>query len=304
MKIPINQILPNPYQPRSAFPEEEMKSLAQSMQENGLVQPITVERIDEHNYIIVDGGRRFEAAKTLGWKNIEAFVRESLKKPRERLLLALVANVQRENLGPIDEAGAYVELIKEFGSIDAVSEKTGVKKTAIQNRLSLLDFPPSVQSFFNSKSLPIDNGVIYALKKLDPSLQEKVATIAATRRWSAIAIRSLATKMIRNPDVTEADVDRRMKDKPLGEEGKRRYAKTLSKQDPGTRSTKSGEHIEGYNALSVVPDVIVAPGIKDGVRKTCMKCSLYDMASKIVCGECPLPAFLKILDRQAMEGKP
>src|ERR1700690_145444 len=118
--IPVSKILPNPDQPRTIFDEKKLAGLAQSIKENGLVQPVVVEQVGEE-YILVDGERRWRGVKMLGRGTIEATMRKaSNHKGNERLTLALVANVQRSNMGPVDEGKAYEKLYKQLGTLQKV----------------------------------------------------------------------------------------------------------------------------------------------------------------------------------------
>ncbi len=133
MNIPINKIRPNPRQPRTIFDADELQELAQSIRENGIIQPIVVEQ-DKDGYTLVAGERRWRAAKIAGMKEIEAVVRPpSNHRGSQRLAHALIENVQRSAMGPVDEARAYQELVNELGTADAVAKKVGVS-TAMKGK--------------------------------------------------------------------------------------------------------------------------------------------------------------------------
>ncbi len=151
--IPISSIRPNPHQPRSSFDESTIKELARSIETSGLMQPIVVcFQRDKKGYILVSGERRLRAVKLLGWEYIPAMIREIEEK--EMALLAVVENVQREDISPIDEARIYKRIIKEFSlSQDAVASLVGKSRSHVANMLRLLSLPEEVQEKVKKKAL-------------------------------------------------------------------------------------------------------------------------------------------------------
>ena len=143
-EISIHDIKPNPYQPRRKFAPEELKELAQSISERGLISPITVTE-KGNDYILVAGERRLRACKQLGFKTIPIYFR-TVDTDEELMELALIENVQRENLNPIEEAMAYRALIERYGlSQETVSERIGKKRSTIANSLRLLKLPQEIR---------------------------------------------------------------------------------------------------------------------------------------------------------------
>jgi ParB family chromosome partitioning protein len=141
-EIEIGRIRPNPNQPRSHFDEDALAELADSIAERGLLQPILL-RGDGDGYQIVAGERRWRAAREAGLRTVPAVVREA--DDRDSLLLALVENVAREQLSPVDEARAYAVLLDEFGlSLGELAGRVGRSKPAVSNRLRLLELPDDV----------------------------------------------------------------------------------------------------------------------------------------------------------------
>lgn len=140
----IHKIKPNPYQPRREFLQEELEELAQSIRERGLITPITLtERGDE--IILVAGERRMRACKLLGYDTIPAYFRE-VETDEELMELALIENVQRENLNAIEEAMAYRALIERYGlSQETVADRIGKKRSTITNSLRLLKLPHEIR---------------------------------------------------------------------------------------------------------------------------------------------------------------
>ena len=157
--IETEKIKPNPYQPRKEFDEDSLQSLADSIKKYGMLQPIIVNKIEKINekgisceYQIVAGERRWRAAKMLGLKQIPAIIKEQTN--RERLEVALIENIQRKNLNPIDKAEAFNQLKKEFGLLDReIAKISGSSREAVTNTLRILGLPEEAK-------VALRNGVI------------------------------------------------------------------------------------------------------------------------------------------------
>jgi len=141
--LPVETIHPNPRQPRRRFEPEAAAGLASSISLQGVLQPIVVRRRSEGGFELIAGERRWRAARAAGVATLPAVVRDV--EDRESLLLGLVENVARENLSPVEEARAYASLVDEFElSLGDVAETVGRSKSAVSNRLRLLDLPEDV----------------------------------------------------------------------------------------------------------------------------------------------------------------
>lgn len=150
-EIPIMDIGPNPYQPRTRFDEEALRELADSIKATGVLQPVLV-RPDTDGFELVAGERRLKAARLAGLDKIPAIVKEVTD--REMMELALIENVQREDLNPIDEANAYHALIEKIGlTHDQISERVGKQRSSITNSLRLLALPPEVRDMVSRGTL-------------------------------------------------------------------------------------------------------------------------------------------------------
>lgn len=168
-EVPIESISVNPYQPRDVFNEEALESLAASIQEVGVLQPILVRRKEANVFELIAGERRWRAAKSAGLQRIPAIVRDI--EDLTSLEHALVENLHRQDLGALEEAVAYQQLIDDFGlSQDAVAQRVGKSRSTIANALRLLQLPASVQQFLLNGS--ITAGHARALLGL-PSRQEQ-----------------------------------------------------------------------------------------------------------------------------------
>jgi len=159
--ITLDQILPNRYQPRTTFVEAELEELAQSVKEHGVLQPIVVRRKGDGMYELIAGERRFRAAKIAGMTTIPALVRNS--NDEKALAVALVENIQRQNLNPMEEAKAYSRLMGEFGlTQDLVSRSVGKDRSSIANILRLLSLPKIVQQFIESGAISLGHAKVLA----------------------------------------------------------------------------------------------------------------------------------------------
>jgi ParB family chromosome partitioning protein len=159
--ISLDQILPNRYQPRTTFVEAELEELAQSVKEHGVLQPIVVRRKGDGMYELIAGERRFRAAKIAGMTTIPSLVRNS--NDEKALAVALVENIQRQNLNPMEEAKAYSRLMGDFGlTQDLVSRSVGKDRSSIANILRLLSLPKIVQQFIESGAISLGHAKVLA----------------------------------------------------------------------------------------------------------------------------------------------
>jgi ParB family chromosome partitioning protein len=152
--IEIDHIRPNPYQPRRDFKEETLDELAASIRELGIIQPITVRALGGGQFEVISGERRVRAARRAGIKRVPAYVREA--DSEAMLEMALVENVQREELNPVEVALGYHRLIEECGlTQEQVADKIGKSRTTVTNFLRLLKLPPRVQACLRDKTVSV-----------------------------------------------------------------------------------------------------------------------------------------------------
>jgi len=150
--IQIDDIVPNPEQPRESFHHEEMEELIASIKEHGILQPLIVSPVDD-KYELIAGERRWRAAKMAGLRTVPAIVRSV--KEQQKLELALIENIQRQNLNAIEEARAYKRLADEFGlTQEEVSKKVGKSRPQVANYIRLLELPLEIQESVASGELP------------------------------------------------------------------------------------------------------------------------------------------------------
>jgi ParB family chromosome partitioning protein len=181
-EIDIDRIVPNPSQPRLKFDEARLEELAASIRENGILQPILV-RPFEGGYQLVAGERRLSAAQRAGLLRVPAVVKDV---PDERLLeYALVENIQREPLNPIEEAQAYQRLMDATRSTqEQISERLGKERSTIANTLRLLKLPPAVKILVADGKLSPGHGRALLASTASPSEMSRIANAMVQKGWS------------------------------------------------------------------------------------------------------------------------
>lgn len=184
-QLSVEDIRPNPFQPRKAIDEGALQELAESMKHSGLLQPVVV-RPAEGGYELIAGERRWRAAQRLGWQEIGAVVREV--DDRTLLTLALIENLQRDALSPVDEARGYDRLMEEFGASQTdVARLVGRDRSTVANALRLLKLPPRVQELLHGGKL--STGHARALLGLPDAAQiEQLADRAIRQDLSVRAV--------------------------------------------------------------------------------------------------------------------
>jgi ParB family chromosome partitioning protein len=156
-EININEISVNPFQPRSNFNNTSLQELSISIKNIGIIQPITVRKIENNNYQLISGERRLRACKELGLKNIPAYVREA--NDQDSLEMALVENIHRQDLDAIEIAISYQRLIEEINlTQEELSDKIGKNRTTISNYLRLLKLDPIIQSGIRDGFISMGHG--------------------------------------------------------------------------------------------------------------------------------------------------
>ena len=157
VEIDINSIEVNPFQPRTNFSEESLRELASSIKELGIIQPITVRKLDFNKFQLVSGERRYRASKLIGLTTIPAYIR--IANDQETLEMALVENIQRQDLDPIEIALSYQRLIEEIKlTQEQMSERVGKKRSTISNYLRLLKLDPIIQTGIRDGFITMGHG--------------------------------------------------------------------------------------------------------------------------------------------------
>jgi ParB family chromosome partitioning protein len=189
--IPISQIVRNPYQPRQEFNTEELAELQESLKASGLLQPITVRRRPgKDGFELIAGERRLRAATKLGWKEIPAIIKEI--DDRTILTLALVENLQRADLNPIEEGEGYHQLSQDFGlTQQQIAETVGKDRTTIANMLRLLQLPEAVRKLLQEGQLTMGHAKVL-LGLDDPA---KIVSIAREIVKDGLTVREVEQRL-------------------------------------------------------------------------------------------------------------
>ena len=168
--IPVTHIVPNRYQPRKTFVEEELRELVESVKQHGILQPVLVRRKGEDRYELIAGERRFRAATLAQMPAVPAVIRKS--GDQESTILSLIENIQRSNLNPVEEAQAYRQLIDELGvTQEAVAERVGRDRASVANICRILSLPHEAQDMVASGQLTLGHAkVILGIKNAEDRL--------------------------------------------------------------------------------------------------------------------------------------
>jgi len=237
--VEVEKITPNPQQPRREFNEEELQSLADSIRRYGVLQPLTVTKkeIDlphgrKVEYELLAGERRLRASKLAGFSQVPVIIKEA--DSREKLELALIENVQREDLNPIEEAEAYKKLTDDFQlTQEEVSSRVGKSREVVANKLRLLTLPRDVQLYIADSLLSEGHGKVL-LSVENPERVRMYAKEAIRSGWSVRALEENIQKSMRPHQSEERMVDPQLE----------RYKK-LVEEELGTAVTFSGSHEKG-----------------------------------------------------------
>ncbi len=227
--ISVDKLVPGQYQPRKNFDKEPLQELAQSIKENGILQPITVRRRQAGGFEIVAGERRWRAAQIAGMHEVPAIIKEFTDK--EALQLALIENVQREDLDPVEEAESYQRLMQEFGySQSEVAEKVGKERSTVANAVRLISLPNEIKEMISEKL--ISAGHAKAILSVDNRVKQiQLAKQVVEKGLSVRALESLAKN---KEEVATAEKT----ENPIGGDLSQRLAKELADQLQKTLGTK------------------------------------------------------------------
>jgi ParB family chromosome partitioning protein len=199
--LPVSALRPNPYQPREGVDRESLDGLVTSIRENGLLQPVLVRPVEDGGWQIVAGERRFRAVQELGWAEVPVVVREV--DDRTMLVLALIENLQREDLSPLDEARAYRRLVDEFGLTQSqVAGRVGRDRSTVANTMRLLGLPEAVRNLVAAGAITAG----HARALLGLSDQDRVIDLARAAAKDGLSVR---------------EVERRVRQRRVGARGKR-----------------------------------------------------------------------------------
>ena len=204
-RIPLDQIEVNPFQPRTDFNEEALLELSNSIKVHGVIQPITVRKISDKKYQLIAGERRLRASKLAGKQDIPAYVRTT--NDQELVEIALIENIQREDLNAIEVALTYQRLIDEINlTHENLAERLGKERSTVTNYLRLLKLPPEVQTSLRDKSISMGHArSIISIPEVDKQLfvLKEVLNNELSVRKTEELVRSLNQKKIDKKEFTK-----------------------------------------------------------------------------------------------------
>ena len=264
-KIPVDKIIPNPEQPRRDFDPGELNLLAESIRRDGLILPIAVEETIG-GYILLDGERRWRAAKIAGLSEIEASVRSPMNGggSQERLMLALVANIQRSDLNPLEEAQAFARL-RELGlSVQEICQRLGISNANVYTKLQILDLEPEIQEMFANRQIGVDPKMLTAIRSLPDASRVRI-------------IRGLVQRNASNKGMLAAC---------------RRIGQAVQYRNPDSAV------LPGDWSMVVLIDGEVPQNLAKAARDVCRKCVLFEHACRSTCRDCPGVDLLKRLVKE------
>ena len=252
--LPLDVITPGPYQPRSIFDADRLEELAESIRHQGVIQPVVVRVTGDNEYQLIAGERRWRAAQMAGIEKIPAIIRDV---PDEvAIAMALVENIQRENLNPIEEATALKRLVIEFQMThQEAGDAVGRSRSAVSNLLRLLELSEEVRGLVDARHLEM--GHARALLTLEPSLQAKAAREVVDKGLSVRETERLVKRMKNPPkrNIQALDPDiQRLQD---------RLAEKLCAKVKLTHSAQGkGKMVISYHSADELEGILEQMGLK------------------------------------------
>jgi ParB/RepB/Spo0J family partition protein len=277
MIIPIDKITPNPEQPRRDFDQDALDTLADSIRQHGLINPISVEQLADGSYQLIDGERRFRAAKLAGLTEIEASVRSGMNGSgnTDRLALALVANIQRQDMNPKEEGEAFTRLQEMGYTAQQIGDMVGLYVSNVRTRLHIVKLEPEIQDLFAQRKLPLHWNVIKAIRELPDELRIEQTQRLAARNATINTIISVCARISNRQKV---------------------FGVTRPGSPAIREVTSEPSH---WNALAQVHQVPPWKQFSHAVQETCEGCDLHHVASDKTCRPCPVVDLLKNLTKHA-----
>ncbi|MEK3979451.1 nucleoid occlusion protein [Psychrobacillus sp. FSL K6-2836] len=197
LNIAIEKIVPNRYQPRTVFDDEKIEELARTIHTHGVIQPIIIRKMDDEKYEIIAGERRFRAMTKLKWAEVPAIIRNLSDK--ETASIALIENLQREELTAIEEAVAYQKLLKLHDlTQEALAQRLGKGQSTVANKLRLLKLPQEVQEAIMKKELSERHArALMAIKEKDTQLE--LMNMSIEKQWNVKQLEEKVNEIINPP---------------------------------------------------------------------------------------------------------
>lgn len=257
LEISVEEIIPNSFQPRKEFDPEKLQELASSIQEHGVIQPVIVRpRLNNTGYELVVGERRLRACKMIGLEKIPAVIKTL--SDQEMTEIALIENIQRENLNPVEEAKAYKRLIEEFGlTQEEVAKKVGKSRSFVANFLRLLQLPSDILDLLADGKVTVGH-VRPLLSLVNESLQRQVVKEILERNLSVRETEETVKKIIK--DKTSKRILKKKNTSPvfldLQEQLQNKFGTKVLIKDSGKRGKIEIEYYN-YDDLQRIIDMIV-----------------------------------------------
>lgn len=254
-QVPVDAIRPNPMQPRSGLDRAALEELAASIQEHGLIQPLVVTTPAPGEYQLIAGERRLEAARIAGLAHVPVLVKEAT--PQQVLELALVENIQRADLNPLEEAAAYHQLIDEFGlTQEAVAERVGKSRATVANAVRLLRLPAPIKTALADGR--ISEGHARALLGLDDEQQQLGILITILRRGLNVRqTEELVRRMVAPPPEEPAESQPSIALRALEEDFRRALGTKVQLQRNRKGQGRLVIHFYSEEELQTIYDAIV-----------------------------------------------
>jgi ParB family chromosome partitioning protein len=258
IQAPVPAISPNPMQPRTTFDSQSMAELAASINEHGLIQPLIVTQQGPERYQLIAGERRWQAARMAGLATVPVIVKEAT--PQQALELALVENIQRADLNPLEEASAYRQLVDEFGlTQEQVADRVGKSRVSVTNTLRLLRLPAEVQQALADGT--VREGHARALLAL-PSPEAQVAALK-TVAGKALSVRQteeLVRRLMAEPPPQKPKKPASPETQALEEEFRDTLGTKVNLQRNRKGQGRLTIHFYSEEELQTIYDVIVGGG--------------------------------------------
>lgn len=253
-ELPLDLISPGPYQPRSIFDADRLEELAESIRHQGVIQPVVVRHNGDNDYQLIAGERRWRAAQMADIESIPAIIRDV---PDEiAIAMALVENIQRENLNPIEEASALKRLVEEFQMThQEAGDAVGRSRSAVSNLLRLLELSEEVRELVDARHLEM--GHARALLTLEPALQAQAAREVVRKDLSVRETEKLVRRLKNPPQPRQQTVDpdiRRLQD-TLSE-------KLCAKVKLQHNARGKGKMVIAYNSADELEGILEQMGLK------------------------------------------
>ena len=257
LDIDVSLINVSPYQPRSTFNDDSLKSLISSIKEQGVIQPILIRKTNKNSYELIAGERRLRAVKVLGYEKIPAIIKSI--SDESAAIYALLENIQREDLNPIEEAMGLEKLIKKFKfTQEKLAQKTGKSRSHIANLIRLLSLDKYVIGLLSDRK--IDMGHARALLSLGPASQKLFADRIVSQKLSVREIEKLVTD---KGDITKHKPSKPKKDKQISEiENQLREKLGIVVEISHSQGKKNGKIILKYSNLDVLDGLLKKLGYK------------------------------------------